>query len=245
LGVHDKVEAFADDGTILARAEAEAVFEIKRILQNFANISGLKCNMEKSTIMLMGFDVNEPIPDWITDSGFKMVTETTVLGCIIGKSSANISKNFVKIEEKIAKTKHFWERFNVSLPGRIAIAKTLMLSQVSYLGCICDPDPDTRSRIKSLIQEFIKGRLNIAKDKICTDTKFGGLGMVDLDDFLVSIKCSWLKRLHNGNRDTYKEILAQLGCNPLCYCNPEAVSAANWPVLSNIWHAVCFFYKNL
>jgi hypothetical protein len=118
-----------------------------------------------------------------------------------------------------------------------------MLSQVSYLGCICDPDPATRSRIKSLIHEFIKGRLNIAKDKICTESKFGGLGMIDLDDFLVCIKCSWLKRLHNGNTDTYKEILAQLGCNILNFCNPEAINAASWPVLSNIWKAVCFFYK--
>jgi hypothetical protein len=66
IGKKDKLEAFADDGTILARAEEQSLAEIKNILNQFAIISGLKCNMEKSTIMLMGFREDLPVPDWIS-----------------------------------------------------------------------------------------------------------------------------------------------------------------------------------
>jgi hypothetical protein len=243
LGVHDKVEAFADDGTVLARAEEAALTEIKLILENFAIISGLRCNMDKSTIMLMGFAPNEAIPDWITNSGFKTVNETHALGCVISTNSSDFSSNFNKVEEKIAKTKRFWERFNVSLPGRIAIAKSLMLAQVSYVGCFCDPDPDVLKRIKILIEEFIKGRLGLAKDKMYISPKYGGIGMIDLDDFLVSIKCGWLKRIHNGVNDTYKEIFRSLGCFNLSYFNINAVDKNTWPILSQIWGSVCKFVK--
>jgi hypothetical protein len=54
LGTRDKLEAFADDGTVLARSEECTLNEIVNIVNNFADISGLKCNMDKSTIMLMG-----------------------------------------------------------------------------------------------------------------------------------------------------------------------------------------------
>jgi hypothetical protein len=131
----------------------------------------------------------------------------------------------------------------VSLPGRIAIAKSLMLAQVSYVGCFCDPDPDVLKRIKILIEEFIKGRLGLAKDKMYISPKYGGIGMIDLDDFLVSIKCGWLKRIHNGVNDTYKEIFRSLGCFNLSYFNINAVDKNTWPILSQIWGSVCKFVK--
>jgi hypothetical protein len=244
IGNCDKVEAFADDGTVLARAEQVAITEIKSILDNFANISGLKCNMDKSTIMLMGFEPGEAVPDWIANSGFQVVTKTTVLGCTIEANLNSLAGNFESVIQKIAKIKRFWERFDLSLPGRLNIAKSLMLSQLSYIGCFLDPTPPQTKKIKSLIEEFIRGRLNIAKDKIYLEASFGGVNMIDVDDFLVSIKCSWLKRIHNGIGDTYKEIFTKLACKDLKSINPNACKADTWPVLGCLWQAICNFYKS-
>jgi hypothetical protein len=50
----DKVEGFADDGSIIGQASPVAINAIKQNLDNFAVISGLKCNVEKSQIMPIG-----------------------------------------------------------------------------------------------------------------------------------------------------------------------------------------------
>jgi hypothetical protein len=48
------VEAFADDTTPMAKLEESAILSIKHTLDSFAKISGLKCNVEKSNIMITG-----------------------------------------------------------------------------------------------------------------------------------------------------------------------------------------------
>jgi hypothetical protein len=113
--------------------------------------------MDKSTIMLMGFEPGEAIPDWIANSGFQVVTKTTVLGCTIEANLNSLAENFESVIQKIAKIKRFWERFDLSLPGRLNIAKSLMLSQLSYIGCFYDPTPPQTKKIKSLIEDFIRG----------------------------------------------------------------------------------------
>ena len=87
-------------------------------------------------------------------------------------------------ELKITKIINFWERFYLSLPGRLNIAKTLLLSQISYLGCIITPAPETLKNLKKKIEKFITGRLNIAKDRIYKQTSLGGLGMIDIEEFI-------------------------------------------------------------
>jgi hypothetical protein len=50
----EKVEAFADDNNVMALLDREGLLRIREILENFANISGLKCNVDKSQIMIIG-----------------------------------------------------------------------------------------------------------------------------------------------------------------------------------------------
>jgi hypothetical protein len=142
IGKEDKVEAFADDGTVLARADEIALDSIKTILSDFASISGLCCNMEKSTVMTLGYEEGEAVPEWISNSGFQVVEHTKVLGCKIGKGINVLTENYPLIVEKIANIKRFWERFNLSLPGRLNVAKSLMLAQIGYIGCFWDLDPE-------------------------------------------------------------------------------------------------------
>jgi hypothetical protein len=147
IGKEDKVEAFADDGTVLAQSDEIALNSIKTILGDFASLSGLCCNMEKSTIMTMGYEEGEAVPEWIVNSGFQVVVHTKVLGCKIGKGINVLSENYPLIVEKIANIKRFWERFNLSLPGRINVAKSLMLAQIGYIGCFWDPDPEDHKKL--------------------------------------------------------------------------------------------------
>jgi hypothetical protein len=132
------------------------------------------------------------VPDYVTESGFEVVNAVKILGISITRNFVDLSQNFTKTEEKISNIRRFWQRFNLSIIGRLNIAKTLMLSQVGYFGSIVMPDPEQLKRLTQAINNFIKGNLNLSKDDICLNVDRGGLGMIDVEEFLCGLQCSWI-----------------------------------------------------
>jgi Reverse transcriptase (RNA-dependent DNA polymerase) len=146
----NKVEAFADDATVLGQAKAEAVIAIKAILKDFYRISGLQCSLDKSTIMFFGTG-NNAAPEWAAELGFPIVKTSHILGCTIDISLLGLWEHFEKTIKNIRNIKLFWTRFNLSLPGRLGIAKSLMLAQLAYLRCIIEPTRFQLDTIRTLL----------------------------------------------------------------------------------------------
>ncbi len=61
---------------------------------------------------------------WIPDLGFAFVDEMKVLGFEINSKVENLDRNFDNCINKMRKTVGNWSWFLLSLPGRIAIAKS-------------------------------------------------------------------------------------------------------------------------
>jgi hypothetical protein len=89
----DKLEGFADDGTVIARATPEAIAGITDILLTFEAISGLKCNVNKSVILRVGMG-REPVPDFLINGGFPVVNNVTILGVKITNNFCDLTDNF-------------------------------------------------------------------------------------------------------------------------------------------------------
>ncbi len=94
-------------------------------------MSGLICNVEKTMLLPIGAVV--PPGDRILELGFVVVDEVTILGLKIDKGGSK-SENFNIIAGKISKQISIWRPFNLSLPGRINIAKTMLYSQINRGG---------------------------------------------------------------------------------------------------------------
>ncbi len=97
--VPPKVYAMADDATVLVRMERDTLIRIRDILFDFEMISGLACNVDKTT--LMQFGSNEPVPAEIREIGFDLKTELTLLGLKIQSNCSRYSASKDIIEEKI------------------------------------------------------------------------------------------------------------------------------------------------
>jgi hypothetical protein len=169
----DTLEGFADDGTVITLSSQEAILAIHEILNNFKQISGLSCNVNKSVILPVGFG-NNHLPNYLHNCGFPVVDNVTILGVKLSSAHDSIYENFDAKLEKLRKIRNFWSRFRLSLPGRILVAKTFMLSQIGYLGCIVKPTVTQIKKFSELINSFIRGSLNIAKDRLNTATGEGG-----------------------------------------------------------------------
>jgi exonuclease III len=276
----EKVEAFADDNTILGKNTPEALPAIRTILNDFAAISGLKCNIEKSNVMFIGMEgadpdpgpvpqhgrTDEPVivsglgagPDPLAEraadpvhqpapprnsNGFPIVDKLTILGFELTKNHKDLTGNFNKVIQKIGKIANFWSRFRLSLPGRLNIAKCLMLSQVSYIGTIVKPEPEQLDNMQNLISNFVKGNLRISKQNINTSVEKGGIEMIDLQEFITGLHCSWFKRSYNSKIDGWRTDLNRVTGENVLTADPRLIDASANPVLFELTQSFWEFKK--
>ncbi len=123
-----KVFAFADDANMLVKLEVNTLNRLLKIIDDFGRLSGLECNVKKTTLLQVGS--NDPVPDDIAKTSFMVVEEVTIFGLKLSGPGADTQGSL----EGIRKQVNHWARFNLSLPGRISIAKTMLYSQINYLG---------------------------------------------------------------------------------------------------------------
>jgi hypothetical protein len=164
---------------------------IKEILEDFGIMSGLVCNVEKTVLLPIGADT--VIDENIRALGFAVVDSVTILGLEIDRNGYTPS-NFDKIIDKIRKQIAIWRPFNLSLPGRISVSKTMLYSQINYLGCFLPLPNEVIVSIEELIITFVKGPLNIARKRVFLPVDDGGLGLFPVRDFTDAQKCVWIKR---------------------------------------------------
>jgi hypothetical protein len=110
---------------MLVKLNYDYLLRIKNILEEFGNMSGLVCNVEKTVILPIG-NIH-PIDQRIADLGFTFVEKLTILGLNIDKNGVT-ADNQLGIMSKINIQIAVWRAFNLSLPGRINIAKTMLYS---------------------------------------------------------------------------------------------------------------------
>jgi hypothetical protein len=176
---------------MLIKFNYENLFRVKCILEEFGNLSGLICNVEKTMILPIG-DI-EQIDPRIANLGFSIVDNLTILGLKIDKVGTT-DDNYLDILSRINKQISIWQPFNLRLPGRINIAKTMLYSQINYLGCILPMSDEVLAGYENAIVNFVKGKLNIARKRVYLTPEQGGLGLFNLKNFLDAQKCAWIKR---------------------------------------------------
>jgi hypothetical protein len=199
----DKNEAMADDNTSITIFDPESIGRIKVILTNFGSISGLKCNVGK-TVIMPTFDPEPAELDRIRNLGFEISDRFTLLGVEISKNLDNLNEIFTKLKNKITDLISFWERFRLTLPGRITIMKTCLVSQLCYLGSFLPVPAPILAEIQLMLNAFVKKNLRVSEERIYFTPEMGGLGCINLEDFLSAQSCSWIVRAHKYCIDNWR-----------------------------------------
>ena len=199
----NKNESFADDSNTCTKYEFDSLNALKNILDNFGKISGLKCNTEKTAILRIG-NKDDNMDPRINQLGFKIADEITLLGFTISDKGLNEELMLENIKNKIIKIKNVWGRFFISLPGKISIAKTLLVSQLSYYCSIIRPPDTWVQTVQKIIDDFCINGLNIGKNRLYRETTNGGLGLINIDDFITALHCSWFKKIELLRHDNWR-----------------------------------------
>jgi hypothetical protein len=174
------------------------------------------------------------VPDYVEQFGFVVSTNLKILGFDITKIATDLEQNISKATEKIKNIIHFWNRFRLSLEGRINVAKTLLISQLNYFVSIIPVPEYILEEISTVINNFIKGSLKISRESIALEVDRGGIGFLDLKNFISSLQCSWAKKASNNTIDNWQLEVQKKTQGNIEILTPEMFNKKINPVLHAI-----------
>ena len=101
-----------------------------------------------------------------------------------------------------------WKLRNLTIEGRIAVFKSLAISKLIHLALVTEIPTTTINLLTKIQMEFIwKGKNpKIKNSTICNDYEYAGLKNVNIFLNVISLQCSWIKRLSDNNFHQWKVI---------------------------------------
>jgi hypothetical protein len=137
----------------------------------------------------------------------------------------------------------FWSRFNLSLVGRINIAKCFLLSQVNYFGSIFLPTNADICWMQNLMDRFCIGNLRLSKEKLYTPLEKGGIGLINISHALKAQQINWFKRAAMSSRDNWRYDLWVCGSGNCMTPDPDKLDPESNPILSGLTNSFYEFLK--
>ena len=92
-----------------------------------------------------------------------------------------------------------WSKFSISLKEKIVIIKTLIMSRIINICSMIYVPQHFIKKIHQMLFGVLWGqnkRPKVKKDVVMNDTQFGGLRMVNLENTIISLKATWIKRVY-------------------------------------------------
>ena len=97
---------------------------------------------------------------------------------------------------------------DLSIAGKMTVFKTLEISKIVHLALVKTIPNSIIQELNKIQKEFILKTRNpkIKHDTPCKNDENGGLKNVDIKYKVVSLQCSWIKRLYDNNSHNWKVI---------------------------------------
>ncbi len=212
--------------------EFESLNTLKNTLDLFASFSGLRCNTEKTVIMQVGYRI--PISEEIAGLGFNFSDSIHILGMEIDSELERLDSNFDKTIASLKKSIDYWDRYYLTLPGRINLIKSLLFPLVLYLGCFIMPSTAKRKQMQDLLDNYAIGKLNFSKKRITVPQDQGGLGLFDVEKFLTGQQAGWVIKAHKSSRDNWRAKLRAMSYGNVLCTGPNLISPSHNPILHGL-----------
>ena len=121
-------------------------------------------------------------------------------------------ENFIRHVWKIEKVLKLWRMRNLTLQEKITVFKTLAISKIIHLSLVANVPMQVIKELNKIQKEFI---WNGSNPKIKHSTLFnkyenGALKNVDILSKVISLQCSWVKRLYDNSSHPWKIIPSYL-----------------------------------
>lgn len=195
--VESKISQYIDDTTLFVD-NADSAENALEIINNFGKISGLQLNLEKSQFMWLGASKCS----CHEICGATPSKQVKILGIQFSASENCDEHNIQPIVGKIQNTLNQWSQRDLTLKGKITIAKSLIISRLIYITSVVSINQKCLNMIQSKIMRFIwRGRPpKVSRDVLFQDIASGGMNAPNVESIYKSIRVSWFGKLF-ANKD--------------------------------------------
>ena len=249
--INIKLVQYADDTSVLL-ADIDSAKRFLDLLKSFTKCSGLKVNQEKTLCMWLGSKAESP------ESPLALCWSKSIniLGITLSYNSKIVyNDNFQKRLVGVQGILNIWQNRNLTINGRIFLAKSLGYSQFQYVASVLTIPYEARKSLENILFQFVwksrkKGK--VKRSVLKAPYKFGGQNMIDVDSMIDAQKIMWIKRYMYGFNLDWISIIEHYfekygGLNFLLWCNYDLSTFVEIPSfykdMLKIWKKVQFYNK--
>ena len=102
----------------------------------------------------------------------------------------------------------------LTLEGKIIVFKTLAVSKIVFLSLISKVLTEIINELERIQKKFSAflwpSKPKIKNETLCSDFKHGGLKNVNIQKKIISLQCSWVRRLYDDSFHEWKVIPLKL-----------------------------------
>jgi exonuclease III len=217
------ISQFADDTTFFLSNQKGNLDRLFMYLNNFGHMSGLKLNIGKSEILLLGKTTINDIPKNYANL---VKDKVKTLGVDIYKDiHRTIEENYNKVEQKMTESIKFWNKKNLSLVGKINMVKNQITSKLIYIMTnLPSPEPSFWNRINKQLYNFIANNKQekLRRKALINTYERGGAQMVDLESQDKALKAFWIVRASRAPgpwTDSLEEMMGTIDIREFAHYN--------------------------
>ena len=109
-------------------------------------------------------------------------------------------KNFYTTVTSIQRVLKIWKMRNLTLEGKIVIFKTLAISKIVFQSLITPVPRHVVNELEKIQKTFLwkNSSPKIKYETLCNDYKGEGLKNIDILNKIISLQCSWIRRLYDN-----------------------------------------------
>ena len=113
-----------------------------------------------------------------------------------------------------------WRRSNLTLEGKIIIFETWALSKITFLAQVLVILNQIIDALEQIQKYFLwnSSSPKVKHETICKDCQYGRLTNVDIKSNIISLQCSWFKKLYDESFHEWKLIPLTLIKNTFGEC---------------------------
>jgi hypothetical protein len=241
------ISQFADDTSFYLENNKGMIDRLFTALQSYGRMSGLKLNISKTEILLMGTTQKGDIP---TNYQHLVKNEVKSLGITMHNNILDTTNhNYKRGKEQLEKALDFWCKKPLSLMGKINMLKSQVICKlVYYMSVLPDPGKDYWKDINKQMFKFISNgkQEKLKRSALINKTTKGGAQMIDIETQGTALRAMWILRAA-GKPGPWSEgirsLLGDMTVNDFMECNLKEEDIPKHmnrnPVWKDIIHSWC------
>ncbi|KAK9048814.1 hypothetical protein SSX86_032219 [Deinandra increscens subsp. villosa] len=192
---------FADDVIMMGEWSESNARNIVRLLRVFFLVSGLEINLKKCAIMGVNVDPLEvkSMAEILNCADGSIPFD--YLGMVVGANMNRIA-SWKSVVDTFERRLSRWKAKVLSFGGRLTLVKSVLDSLPTYFFSVYKAPKGVINQLEKIRFRFLWGgncdanKIHwVNRNEVCKPKRYGGLGLVKLEDFNLSLLAKWLWRL--------------------------------------------------